>query len=65
MFNLKYLATIKNFYDSTTMMFATEKEATQWLDENNNNLEHTTIISKYDDNWNLITSYEYTKGKEQ
>mgnify|MGYP006896768932 CR=1 FL=1 len=62
---MQYLATIVYGNDETTMMFKNKGKAQQWLDENNNNLEHTTIISEYDDNWNFVSSYEYTKGKEQ
>ncbi len=61
---MKYLATIKNAYDSTSQMCRTLAEAEQWLDENNNNMEHTTFIDTYDDNWRKIDSIVYTKTKE-
>ena len=61
---MKYLATIKNKYDSTSMMFNTSSAAEQWLDENNNNLEHLTYIEEFDDNWEKVGSYIYTQGKE-
>ena len=61
---MHYLATIKMHYDSSSMMFPTEKEAKEWLDSQNNNLEHTTIVTIYDDKWNEIGSYVYTEGEE-
>ena len=61
---MKYLATIKKYYDSTSMMFPSLAKAEQWLDENNNNLENTTIIEEYDDNWNKVGSFIYTDAKK-
>lgn len=60
---MRYLATIINKYDRTTMLFNTMTKAEQWLDENNNNLEHTTIIDEYDENWNKTGRFVYTEGK--
>ena len=62
MFNLKYLATIKHYYDSTTIMFKTQKEAEQWLDENSRN--YKAIVTIYDDNWEKIDSYVYKEGEK-
>lgn len=62
---MHYLATIINKYDRTTMMFKSISKAEEWLDSNNNNLEHTTLIEEYDDNWNKIGGFVYTEGKEQ
>ncbi len=59
---MKYLATIKNAYDSTSMMFNSTAAAERWLDENNNNLEHLTYIEEFDDNWVKVGSYIYTEG---
>ena len=61
---MKYLATIKGYYDSESRMFPTEKAAQQWLDENNNNLEKTTIIEMFNDSWEKIDRYIYTEGTE-
>ena len=62
---MHYLATIINKYDRTTMMFKSISKAEEWLDQNNNNLEHTALIEEYDDNWNKIGGFVYTEGKEQ
>lgn len=57
---MKYLATIQFKYGSSSMSFRTQKEAESWLDSQNNNLEHTSIITVYNDNWEEIDSYVYT-----
>jgi len=62
---MKYIATIKHEYNSTSMMFPTVLKAEQWLDENNNNLENTTMIEEYDDNWNKIGGFVYTEAKNE
>lgn len=62
---MKYLATIKQAYDTSSKMFNSIPAAEQWLDENNNNLEHTTIIEEFDDNWRKVGSFIYTEGKQQ
>ena len=61
---MKYLATIKQHYDSSSQTFKTEKEAISWLDSQNNNAEHTTIVTVYDDDWKEIDSYIHTQGEE-
>jgi len=61
---MKYLAKIINGVESYSRTFSTQGEAERWLDENNNNLELTTIIDEYDDNWQKIDGFFYTKGKE-
>ena len=61
---MKYLATIKQHYDTSSRSFDTEKEAQSWLDSQNNNAEHTTVITTYDDNWKEVESYVYTQGEE-
>ena len=61
---MHYLATIINEYDRTTMMFKSISKAEEWLDQNNNNLEHTTLIEEYDDNWNKIGGVVYTEAKK-
>jgi len=59
---MKYLATIKQTYESTSKIFDTQEKAEDWLDSQNNNLEHTTIVTVYDDQWHVIKSYEYTSS---
>jgi hypothetical protein len=59
---MKYLATIKLGEDSFSKSFDAEQDAQNWLDEQNNNLEHTTKIDIMDNKWNLIDSYMYTEG---
>lgn len=61
---MKYLATIKKYYDSTSMMFTSIAKAEQWLDENNNNLEYTAIIEEFDDNWQKVGGFVYTEAKK-
>lgn len=59
---MKYIATILYKDGSVSKMFSTTAEAEQWLDENNSNLEHTTIIEEYDQNWWKIGGFIYTQG---
>lgn len=61
---MKYLATIKQHYDSSSRTFNSQKEAESWLDSQNNNAEHTTVVTIYDDNWKEVDSYVYTQGDE-
>ena len=60
---MHYVATVKLEQDSYSMSFNTEKQAQDWLDSQNNNLNYKTIITKYDKNWKEIESIEYTKGE--
>ena len=62
---MNYIATIYYGEDNHSMSFKSISAAERWLDENNNNLEHTTTIDEYDDNWVKCGSFTYTKGKEQ
>jgi len=62
---MRYLATIKLGTDSSSKTFDTIKEAKDWLDSQNNNLEHTTIISELDKSWHIVDWFYYTKGAEQ
>ena len=59
---MKYIATILFADGSMSKTCSTAAEAQQWLDENNNNLEHTTIIDEYDNNWWKVGGYIYTQG---
>ena len=62
---MHYLATIRyNHTDSFCQSFDTEKEAKEWLDSRNNNLEHPTTITKLDDKWNTVESFCYTEGSK-
>ena len=60
---MKYLATIKYGTDSWSQSFDTEEEAIQWIDENNNNLEHTAIIDEINGGL-VVNGYLYNKGIE-
>ncbi len=62
---MRYLATIKLGTDSSSKTFDTIKAAKDWLDSQNNNLEHTTIISELDKSWHIVDWFYYTKGAEQ
>ena len=61
---MKYLATIKFGSESWSELCKTEDEAKNWLDERNNNLEHTTIIDLIGDDGMFIDGYIYSKGAE-
>lgn len=61
---MKYLATIKFGRDTWAVIKNTEEEAQQWLDEKNNNLEHTTMIDSIDEDGVFVDGYIYTKGAE-
>jgi len=61
---MKYLATIINGYNRSTMLFTSITKAEQWLDENNINFENTTMIEEYDDNWNKIGGFIYTEARK-
>ena len=61
---MKYLATIKFGSDSSSQSFESLHAAEKWLDTQNNNLEHTTIIYEMDDKWNIVNSFYHTEGAE-
>lgn len=61
---MKFLATIKFGEDSSSQTFDTIRKAKNWLDSQNNNLEHTTIISELDNKWNVVDWFYYTEGAE-
>lgn len=46
------------------MSFNTMTAAEQWLDENNNKLEHLTTIETFDENWRKIDGLIYTEEKK-
>lgn len=62
---MKYLATIKLGQDSSSKTFDTIKQAKDWLDSQNNNLEHATIISELDEKWHITDWFYYTEGVEK
>lgn len=62
--NIHYLATIHNGWDRNAMSFNTMTAAEQWLDENNNKLEHLTTIETFDENWQKIDGLIYTEEKK-
>lgn len=62
---MRYLATIKLGTDSSSQTFNVIGDAKDWLDSQNNNLEHTTIISELDDKWNVVDWFYYTEGAEK
>lgn len=63
MLNIRYLATINySLTDSYSKSFDSIKEAKDWLDSKNNNLEYTTKISEVDDGWRVVDWFYYTKG---
>ena len=61
---MKYLATIKFGQETWAEIKNTEKEAQQWLDEKNNNLEHTASIDFIDEDGVFVDGYIYNKGIE-
>ncbi len=61
---MKYLATIDYGYTSHTLMFNSQAAALRWLDEQNINMEYTTYVEEYDNNWNKVGSFIYTQRKE-
>lgn len=61
---MTYLATIKMKDHSHAQSFKTKKEAENWLEKENNNLENTTFIQLFDESWKLIDTFYYTYGKE-
>ena len=58
---IHYLATIKYTYDSQSKTFDTVKEAEQWLDSINNNLQYTTFITEYNNKWERVGGFVYTE----
>ena len=61
---MKYLATIKQHYDTSSKSFKSKKEAEDWLNSQNNNYEYTTVITVYNDKWEEVDSYIYTMGEK-
>ena len=59
---MNYVATILYGSDSESKLFKILHEAKQWLDENNNNFEHTTFIDVYDENWKKAYSIPNTEA---
>ena len=64
---MRYLATVVYEDGSTTKLFAKKEDAEGWLDSENNNLEHTTTVTVYDDTtqdvWKITETYIYTQGE--
>jgi len=61
---MKYMATVLMGIESYSKSFNTVAEAERWLDQNNNNGELTTIIDEYNDKWEKVDGFFYTKEKE-
>ena len=61
---MKYLATVITGVETYSKSFNTVGEAERWLDQNNNNGELTTIIDEYNDKWEKVDGFFYTKEKE-
>lgn len=61
---MKYLATVVMGNESYSKSFNTVGEAERWLDQNNNNGQLTTIIDEYNDKWEKVDGFFYTKEKE-
>lgn len=61
---MKYLATVVMGIESYSKSFNTVGEAERWLDQNNNNGQLTTIIDEYNDKWEKVDGFFYTKEKE-
>ena len=61
---MKYLATIKGNHTSSSMLFTKLSDAEQWIDANNNNMENTSMIETFDDDWQKLDGFIYTKEKE-
>ena len=62
---MRYLATIKLGKESSSQTFSDIHSAKEWLDNQNNNLEHTTIISEVNDKWQIVDWFYYTEGVEK
>jgi hypothetical protein len=58
---VKYRATIILPSGDMTKYFSNVCRAAEWLDSQNNNLKHTTIISELDNKGNVIDGFLYTK----
>ena len=61
---MKYLATIKFGEDASAQTFDDIKSAKNWLDSQNNNLEHTTTIAELNEEWIIVDWFYYTIGSE-
>ena len=61
---MKYFATIRDDYGSSSKTFNTVLAAEEWLDTQNNNFNSDTIIEEYDDNWVKKDSFFYTRKAE-
>ena len=61
---MKYKASIMLPVGTLSQTFNTIKEAREWLDARNNNLEYTTTISELGENGLPVDWYFYTKGAE-
>ena len=61
---MKYLATVLMGIETYSKSFDKVKDAMQWLDQNNNHGELTTIIDEYNDKWQKVDGFFYTRSKE-
>ena len=57
---MDYIAVVIMPSGRLTERFPTIMQAAQWLDENNNNHEYTTVIGKADENDHVVDSFLYT-----
>lgn len=61
---MRYIATIVYKDGSSSKLFSKQKDAENWLDSENNNLENETYVTVYDDHgfgeWKLVETYPYT-----
>lgn len=57
-----YVASIRYPHTTYGQAFKCLKDAEMWLDSQNNNLELTTTIETYDDNWQKKDMFYYTEG---
>ena len=58
---MQYIATIFLDVGSKSQTFASIQSAAEWLDSENNNHEHTSMIETYDDEGHKKDGFFYTE----
>ena len=58
---MQYVATIFLDMGSRSAAFSTIQQAAEWLDAENKNHEHTSMIETYDDNGRKKDGFFYTE----
>lgn len=60
---IMYRAVLLTGGDSISKIFYSTVDAENWLDSQNNNMEHTSYVQELDPNYRVLDWYYYTQGR--